>query len=103
MAHYAILQVHTDLQLHRNERIRGKGLCHATLGRAFPLPLGPGKGCYLQFVCAIPSTKVVFTHPREEDILTLHLPLQRAVLISCWKETERPFFKVPLEAELAVG
>lgn len=52
--------------------------------------------------CAIPSTEVVFTHPYEEDVFTLHLPLQHAVLMFCCKDRERSFSKVPLEAELAV-
>lgn len=67
------------------------------------------EGFYLESVfqpaalcCTIPGTEVVFTHPCEEGVWTLHLPLQRAVLIFCCEETERPFFKVPLEAELAV-
>lgn len=45
----------------------------------------------------------MFTHSGEEDVFTLRLPLQRAVLIFCGKDAERPFFKVPLEAESASG
>lgn len=36
---------------------------------------------------AMPRTEVVFAHPWE-DGLTLHLPLQHAVLIFCWKKTD---------------
>lgn len=48
----------------------------------------------LQFP-AVPSlsTEVVFTHSGEEDVLTLHLLLQCAVLIFCWKEGRKTFLQ----------
>lgn len=36
MAHYAILQAHTDLWLHRNVTLGGKGLQRARFGLSIP-------------------------------------------------------------------
>lgn len=90
-------------QSQRNEIIWGQGLRGASLGaQRWPGHSRLRKRFYLQSVsqpavlcCAIPSTELVFTHSGEEDVFTLRLPLQRAVLIFWWKEAERPFFKVP--------